>query len=168
MSTKKGRLTLPWVGSIMLGLGLILASLSGLWVGRAWAEQNWLSWTVGGVSLLCGVFVVVAGVRLNTPPKEARQYEPPKQALPRRRDRAVPYLGELVVHKYQLVTEKQLQEALQQQRDRGGRLGQIMVAEGYLDYPTLSRILEDQLSYGDPWRKESGMSQMDAVAMSTK
>jgi len=152
----------------MLGLGLVLATTSGLWVGRAWSDQNWLSWTGGAVSLLCGVFVAVMGARASSTPAEARQYEPPKQVPRRRRDRAVPYLGELLVHKYQLINEKQLQDALQQQRDRGGRLGQIMVAEGYIDYPTLSRVLEDQLSYGDPWRRASGTSPMEAVVVRTR
>jgi hypothetical protein len=74
----------------------------------------------------------------------------------------------LLVHKYQLISENQLQDALREQRDRGGRLGQIMVAEGYIDYPTLSRVLEDQLSYGDPWRKGTGTSPMGAVMVKTR
>lgn len=168
MSTQKARETPPIVGWMMLSLGLLLAALSGLWVGRAWSDQNWPSWTVGAVSLLGGVFVAVMGARASSPPTEARQYAPPKQVPRRRRDRAIPYLGELLVHKYQLISEKQLQDALREQRDRGGRLGQIMVAEGYIDYPTLARVLEDQLSYGDPWRRASGTSPMEAVVVRTK
>ena len=168
MNKKHPRRISPAIGWLMLGLGLMLATMSGLWVGRAWSDENRLSWSVGAVSLVCGVLIAVMGARASSPPKEVRQYEPPKQTPRRRRDRPIPYLGELLVHKYQLISEKQLQDALREQRDRGGRLGQIMVAEGYIDYPTLSRVLEDQLSYGDPWRRGSGTGLMESVVVRMK
>ncbi|NIQ99948.1 MAG: hypothetical protein GTN78_07055 [Gemmatimonadales bacterium] len=148
-----------WIGRGALTTGLALAALSGLWVGRGWSSQSWLSWVVGGTSLLCGVLVAIVGLRVSAPHEEVRQYRPPQHRPRRRRERAVPYLGELLVHKYHLITEKQLQEALAEQRNRGGRLGQIMVAMGYLDYATLSRVLEDQVSYADPWRGVGGTSE---------
>jgi len=155
-----------WVGWTELAMGLALATMSGLWVGRAWSDRNWLLWAVGAASLLCGVLLAMVGMRASSPRKGVRHYQPPP---PRRRERAMPYLGELLVHKHQLISEKQLQEALAEQRRRGGRLGQIMVAMGFLDHPKLSEVLEDQLSYRDPRRSVAGGAKRNtAAAVETK
>lgn len=144
-----------WIGWVQVAMGLALAATSGLWVGRAWSDRNWLSWLVGGTSLLCGVLVAVVGMRVSSPPKQVRQYRP-QQAPKRKRERTIPYLGELLVYKHRIISEKQLQEALEEQRARGGRLGQILVAMGHLEHSKLSEVLEDQLSYGEPRRGLDG------------
>lgn len=144
-----------WIGWVQVAMGLGLAAASGLWVGRAWSDRNLISWMVGAGSLICGVLLAVVGMRWSSPPKQARRYlplEPPK----RKRERTIPYLGELLVYKHRIISERQLQEALEEQRARGGRLGQILVAMGHLKYSKLSEVLEDQLSYGEPKRGLDG------------
>jgi hypothetical protein len=125
-----------------------------MWAGRAWAQGNTLAWITGIVSLLCAVMVAVAGLRRTQTPKIKRRYQPPSEYLPplAAQTRPLPLLGELLVHKYQLLTQKQLDDALKEQRDRGGRLGQILVALGYVEYPKIVEVLEDQVAYGDPWK----------------
>ncbi len=147
----------PWIGWLQLSIGLGLATIAGLWLGRAWAEgTNLLSWVLGTVSLVMGVLIAMAGMRTATPPREIKQFQPPKQRPRRWRDRPLPYLGELLVNKYHLITDTELQDALAEQKMRGGRLGQIMVALGLLEYEQLAEVLEDQLAYGDPWRGVGG------------
>jgi hypothetical protein len=66
--------------------------------------------------------------------------------------RALPLLGEVLLYRYHLVSERDLLAALVAQRKRGGALGQILVEMGAITSEQLSRALEDQLSYGDAWR----------------
>ena len=139
----------------MLVLGLGLSVIAGLWIGRTWSNPNLLGWTTGLLSLGCGILVAVIGSKRSTPSKQPRKYKPPTQQVPvYRQGRPLPYLGELLVHKHRLITEKQLKDALEEQRRRGGRLGQILVAMGLLQYSQLAEVLEDQVSYGNPWRKK--------------
>ncbi len=157
-----------WVSYLLLVLGLVLAVVGGIWVGRAWSERTVLSWATGLFSLVCGTTAVIMGIRRNPAPQELRQYRPPEQrpGWGNQKDRALPLLGELLVHKYQVLTEKQLQEALTLQRERGGRLGRIIVAMGWAKYDQIAEALEDQLSYGDPWRGLAGRMRADTTSSS--
>ncbi len=160
-----GKQKRPWIGWLQLSLGLGLATMAGLWLGRAWAEgTNILSWFLGTVSLVVGVLVAMAGMRTANPPREVKQFQPPKQRPRRWRDRPLPYLGELLVNKYHLISDTELQDALTEQKMRGGRLGQIMVAMGLLEYEQLAEVLEDQLAYGDPWRGIGGKARTKVEA----
>ncbi len=156
-----------WVSRAELVLGMALAGIAGVWVGRAWIEHTAVSWATALFSLAFGITVAVVGARRGAAPRLRRQYRPPEQRTTvsrRRRERALPLLGELLVHKYQAITERQLQEALTEQRARGGRLGQILVAMGLVEYEQIAEALEDQLSYGDPWRGLAGRLRSDSPA----
>jgi hypothetical protein len=143
-----------WFGYLFVTLALGLGVIAGMWVGRAWTQGNSLAWTTGIISLLCAVMVAIAGLRRTHVPTMKRSHHPSNEygSPGNPHTRSLPLLGELLIHKYQLLTQKQLDEALKEQRDRGGRLGQILIAMGYIEYPKLIEVLEDQVAYGDPWR----------------
>jgi hypothetical protein len=144
-----------WLGWVKLVVGLGLAGSAGIWGGQAWAEGNSLLYLPGLVSLVCGAILAVSGVQRSNPARPHREYHaslPPP--VPESHDeRELPRLGELLVHKYHLLTEEQLKAALEEQDKRGGLLGQILIAMGLLEYAQLSKVLADQAAYGDPWRK---------------
>lgn len=53
-------------------------------------------------------------------------------------------LGELLRSK-NMITEKQLEAALEYQREKGGRLGEVILALGYLNYDDLFQAISEQL-----------------------
>ena len=147
-----------WLGRAKVLLGLGLAGSAGMWGGRAWSEDNSLLYLPGLVSLVCGAILAVSGVQGSSPHRRHRAHRrgQPWPLSPTGTERAIPLLGELLIHKYHLITESDLTVALEEQCKRGGRLGQILVALGMLDQSQLTRALEDQLAYRDPWREMGG------------
>ena len=155
-----------WLGRAKVLLGLGLAGSAGMWGGRAWSEDNSLLYLPGLVSLVCGAILAVSGVQGSIPHRQHRAHRrgQPWPLSPTGTERAIPLLGELLIHKYHLITESDLTVALEEQRKRGGRLGQILIALGMLDQSQLTKALEDQLAYGDPWREMGGAARWEKGA----
>jgi len=61
-----------------------------------------------------------------------------------RSDASCPF-GDLLIHKG-LITQEELQQALDEQRVRGGRLGEVLVRRHILDDGTIRRTLAEHLS----------------------
>jgi hypothetical protein len=63
-------------------------------------------------------------------------------------------LGELLVYRYQLITEDQRDAALTQQRESVGkrRLGEVLVEIGLVTQAQLQEALDYQSQQRDPWR----------------
>jgi len=144
-----------WLEWAKLVLGLGMAGSAGIWGGRAWSENDSLLYLPGLVSLVCGAILAVSGAQRSIPAGHHRYYHAtsPQPASEGYGERELPLLGELLVHKHHLLTQEQLDTALEEQSKRGGRLGQILIAMGLLDRSQLSRVLADQAAYGDPWRE---------------
>jgi hypothetical protein len=132
-----------------------LAGSAGIWGGRAWSEGDSVLYLPGLVSLVCGAILAVSGVQRSIPARHHRDYHAvsPPAASDGYGERALPLLGELLVHKHHLLTEEQLKAALEEQDKRGGLLGQVLIAMGLIEYSQLASVLEDQVAYGDPWRE---------------
>jgi hypothetical protein len=145
-----------WLAWAELVFGSALAGSAGIWAGQAWSANNPILYLPGLVTLVCGAALAVAGAQHGRPLKGPPDHHPRELPLPHSggaEQPALPLLGELLVHKYHLITEEQLAEALDKQRKHGGQLGHILIAMELLDDEQLHKVLEDQHSYGDPWRK---------------
>lgn len=127
-----------------LGFGLFLSATGGVILGHAWTAAETAWWWIGGLTLLAAALLVlssfyVRGRTLGPPP---RAQKPAASGVVVRWP--VPTLGELLVQKYRLITAPQLEEALEKQREGGGRLGDILVEMGLVSQSHLEAVLEDQ------------------------
>jgi hypothetical protein len=150
------------VGSLITVIGLVLATVAGVLLGRLGAGANKGTLVAGAVMLVLGALMAVLGVsgnsRLASLRGEVESLARHPGRATKRQERAhapgvLPLLGELLVHKYHLITERDLARALARQRETGGRLGRVLVEMNLVKWPDLARVLEDQLSYGDPWHR---------------
>ena len=71
-----------------------------------------------------------------------------REELAEGREPVVPLLGAVLLYKYQRITQRQLNEALEQQRKETGpnrrRLGEILLATGAITRRQLEEALEHQ------------------------
>ncbi len=130
--------------------GLLLVLLAtGSAAGAAESGLPSDSWATGGAVLL-GVLVVWSAVVTSSGPA------PPRSmwgAMPRRlpSGNESPLLGELLVYKYQLITEAQLTKALARQRGTSQKLGEVLIEMGLVTAGQIAIALADQQSQGDPF-----------------
>ena len=155
----RGSISVGWL--IML-IGLSLATVAGALLGGTGASGNKSTLVTSTVMLVLGALLAVLGVssnsrlaRLRAEVETLARYpeaatKPPERVHP---PGALPLLGELLVHKYRLITERDLARALARQQETGGRLGRVLVEMHLIKWPDLVRVLEDQVSYGDPWQR---------------
>ncbi|MFB3879824.1 MAG: hypothetical protein ACE149_01110 [Armatimonadota bacterium] len=146
-----------WLALAELVLGSALAGSAGIWAGQAWSANRPILYLPGLVTLVCGAALAVAGAQHGRPLAHSKNHIRELRELLQHSgepgEAALPLLGELLLHKYHLITERQLEDALALQRKHGGQLGHILIGMGLIDDHQLCKVLEDQQSYGDPWRK---------------
>ncbi len=140
--------SLLWVAVIWFRVvfGLCLATVGGVAVGHAWTNESLPWWGVGGITLLVGLLLVLSGLyaRSRTPDIIPQVIVP--EETPEAREPLVPLLGALLVYKYELITDKQLQDALDEQRKTvpRRRLGEILVLKGLITLRELEEALASQ------------------------
>lgn len=150
------------IGWFLLLAGLATAAVAGIILGGAMSSGNQRMIAMGAVLLILGGLFAVLGVSSNSRfarlraemealgrPSEMPS-KPPTRVRP---PGALPLLGELLVHKHHLISERDLARALARQRETRQRLGRVLVEMNLVKWPDLVRVLEDQVSYGDPWRR---------------
>ena len=149
---RKVRLSPIVIGWLLSIFGLATGIMAGGTATRALPAKDWIGVTIGGLLALCGFLGVIAGMqRVRTGPRAAHRYVPPRSLND---DDVLPRLGEILVYKYHLITEKDLQKALSIQKASSGQpLGEILVDMSRITWRDLAKALEDQLSYGDPWAR---------------
>ncbi len=129
-------------------VGLILAMVGGVVFGHAWTREYAPFWWVGGISLLTGILLVLSAIYARSRPPGITPEVLMREELAEGREPVVPLLGALLLYKYQRITQRQLNEALQQQRKETGenrrRLGEILVALGAITRRQLEDALEHQ------------------------
>jgi hypothetical protein len=112
-----------------------------------------LNWWAIGLLASVGAVVIASGVRRGAPLPSARSMmQAQSDALPS--EATNPRLGELLVHKYCLLTQEQLSQALTRQMATGQKLGEILVQMGLLTHSQIAIALADQQSRGDPFGTE--------------
>ncbi len=146
-----------WIGWFLLVFGVCVAALSGIVLTRAWFTRDVVNGWVGVLLLLGGTLVAVSGgmrTRVHSRPVAADEGPPERSDGPYTAD-VLPRLGEVLIYKYHLITEKDLQRALAKQKEFAGRpLGEILVEMGHITWRDLAKALEDQFSYGNPWKRK--------------
>ncbi len=131
-----------------MAVGVVLAVSAGVFMGHALRTGYTPSWWIGGICLFIGVVLVVGG--LVSARARARSIHLPSApgARPKQADDSTaPRLGALLVYKYRLITEEQLERALEEQRrQKGGRvpLGEMLVSMKLITKSQLREALEYQ------------------------
>jgi len=140
--------SLLWVAVVWLRvvLGLCLATAGGVAFGHAWTNESLPWWVVGGVTLLVGLLLVLSGLYARSRPPGVIPQVIVVEETPEAQEPLVPLLGALLVYKYQLITHKQLRDALEEQRKSvpRRRLGEILVLKGLITLPELEEALAAQ------------------------
>jgi hypothetical protein len=145
-----------------LTLGLALAATGGVAFGHAWTSEHGHLWWVGAVTLLSGVLLVLSGLYarrqiIRMPAPESLEEDADSEASAPRGlhsvtldEPLVPLLGALLVYKFQYVTHRELNAALEEQLESGKkqRIGDILVAKGLLSSEQLQEALDLQATYG--------------------
>jgi hypothetical protein len=124
---------------LRVSLGLVLAVTSGVVLGYGWAEGDALLSPLGTLTLILGALTALSA--LLTP---RRVDQRPEQASDEEASGAPP-LGQMLVN-YGLITEADLERALQQHDRKGKRLGRVLVAMGLVTHAQIAEVLEEQLS----------------------
>ena len=97
---------------------------------------------------MVGLLLVLSGLYARSRPPGIIPQVIVREEAPEVQEPLVPLLGALLVYKYQLITHKQLREALEEQRKTvpPRRLGEILVLRGLI---TLHE-LEESLAFQQP------------------
>ena len=123
-----------------LNLGYLLGLLSGAVLGYSWAEGGGVIVSVVGLLVaVLGALVVLYGLTRARPPEPA--YEPAGEW-----DwTAAPPLGQMLLN-YKLITEADLNRALDRQRRKRQRLGKVLVDMKLVTHAQVAQVLEEQFS----------------------
>ncbi len=114
-------------------VGLILGAAGGVAFGHAWTSESAPWWWVGAISLLAGILLLLSGMYARSRPPGASPEFMARDEVPGPQEPLVPLLGALLVYKYQRISHRQLDQALERQRkERGTRqlIGEILVHMG--------------------------------------
>jgi len=129
-------------------VGLILAMVGGVVFGHAWTREYAPFWWGGGISLLTGILLVLSAIYARSRPPGVTPEVLMREELAEGREPVVPLLGALLLYKFQRITQRQLNEALERQRNETGedrrRLGEILLAMGAITPRQLGEALEHQ------------------------
>jgi hypothetical protein len=138
-------LAVVWVRVV---LGLLLSGTGGVAFGYAWTNESTSGWGIGGMTLLVGTLLVLSGIYARSHPPHVSATVIVTEEPHQTREPIVPLLGALLVYKYQLITHRQLREALEeQQRTRPRRrLGEILALKGLITVAELEQVLAEQAS----------------------
>lgn len=147
-------------GQLVVGvISIILAAVAALCFMKAATISSPLWWVwgqLGGISLTAGSLLMVGALYGRIPLVDISVV--PRTVLrptgtKKRPD--TPLLGELLVHEWKLITEEQLETAIDWQQRHGGQLGQALVDLGIISSADLDQVVRRQLGLADPWHQPS-------------
>jgi hypothetical protein len=105
-------------------------------------------WCVGAGAALIGAFVSFTGIHAIRTRSLAAQAAMP-EGVSAGGESVIPKLGALLVYKYQVITEEELEQALQRQREepeKWRRLGEVLLDMGLISVVDLNEALGYQRS----------------------
>ncbi len=133
-----------------VAVGLMLAAIGGVAFGHAWTHEAAPFWWVGSITLLTGILLVLSGLYARSRPAGVAPDVVMREEVPAdQREPLVPLLGALLLYKYQRISHRQLNDALEQQRKERKsrrRLGEILLARGAITPAQLEEALDFQRS----------------------
>jgi hypothetical protein len=122
-----------------LSLALLLFAMAGLLIASAVYDGAGLAWATAVLALLLGALSAAAAVaeprRRRVEPESSTKWDPS----------AAPRLGEMLAS-YGLISEADLEQALERQAGSGKRLGQVLVEMELVTHAQVAQVLEEQLS----------------------
>jgi hypothetical protein len=122
-----------------LSLALLLFAMAGLLMASAVYDGEGLAWATAVLALLLGALSTAAAVaeprRRRVEPESSAKWDPS----------AAPRLGEMLVS-YGLISEADLERALERQAGSEKRLGQVLVEMEFVTHAQVAQVLEEQLS----------------------
>ncbi len=122
-----------------LSLGLLLFAMAGVVIASAMYDGGPLLWATGILAFLLGALSTAAAAfeprRPRVEPESSTTWNPT----------AAPRLGEMLVN-YGVISEADLDKALERQSDSGKRLGQVLVEMELVTHAQVAEVLEEQLS----------------------
>jgi hypothetical protein len=142
---------------VRLSIGLILAAISGVTFGHAWAADVSTWWWAGGMTLLAAVLFILSSLYAPREVRIAALSAPARVRKVRWGPLTTPLLGEMLVSRTML-TRQGLAKALSLQRGTTRRLGEILVEMGLITGAELARVLEEQIAEREgrfAWRGHS-------------
>jgi hypothetical protein len=142
-------------------IGVALAAIAGPLFAHASTTHDMPAWWIGGTCLVTGVFLVIGGLtsRRKRIQRLLSSPEPSTDSQKAPRDPTMPMLGALLVYKYRVITESQLQRALEMQRKEKGnhkRLGELLLEMGLITEAQLRKALDYQQSQSRRFGSSSG------------
>ncbi len=160
-----------FVGSGRILLAMALAGITTALLLHSGAASDILFWWLGALAYLASLILVISGIYAinvipTVPPKrlpDERPNHPPalrRDGIPATTSQATPAyvhhghksrLGDLLVNQWHLITPKQLERALAQQRNTGRPLSYVLARMGLLTDEALEHILGLQAAAQDPW-----------------
>jgi len=151
VSRRGGGRDLVWMVLVWgrVTVGLVLAGVGGVAFGHAWTREYAPFWWVGAITLLAGCLLVLSGLYARSRPPGVTPEIAMQEAITEGGEPLVPLLGALLIYKYQRITQKALNEALERQHKEGEnrrRIGQILLEMGAITPPQLDEALEFQRS----------------------
>jgi hypothetical protein len=145
----KSRESLAWLiltwGRVIVGLAL--AGEGASLYAHARTHVDGPAWCIGAGAALIGALLSFSGVHaIRT--RGASQAALP-EGMSASSEVVMPKLGALLVYKYQVITEGQLEQALQRQREdpeKWRRLGEVLLDMGFISVVDLQEALDYQRS----------------------
>jgi len=144
---------MKWTRVARLLLGLVCVGAAVMLLGWSFVMGKPVNWWAAGLLASIGALVILPGARLSLSSRSPGSMwsSQPGQL---RADVEQPRLGELLVHKYKLITEEQLSQALSRQRVTRQKLGEILVQMGVVSSSQVAIALADQRTGGNPFGAE--------------
>ena len=130
--------------------GLLLGAAGGVVLATGLTASGSAVWScIGGLTVVLGIGLIASAVR--RPACRADRFPDPKEQESPDDARRLPLSGEMLVQRYHLITQSQLQQALKRRREHQFP-GKVLVEMGMISAEQLREVLSDQAAYGDPWR----------------
>ena len=137
---------------VQIALGMLLAATATLALLEAGPAGRSISWWGGVIGIAASLTLVVLGIHgVGVPaapvpaPPQARMTFPPE-------DMPVPPLGEFLTQYWPLITEDELQKALEWQRISRGKLEETLLELGLLSQSELELAVWVHTGLMDRWR----------------
>lgn len=122
-----------------LTLGAVLLGVSGIMFASAVYDSGRMELTTALLAATLGVLTMLAGASQSAHPRvDALAHSQWNQD-------AAPRLGDMLIG-YGLITQEDLDRALERQEGSGKRLGQVVVEMKLVTHADVAQVLEEQLS----------------------
>ena len=146
-------------GWVLLGLGLVIVVTAMAVLARAWGAHDSVSGWAAALLIVGGIGVAAPGAARFRRANVASRPSGPVLASPNQpgtasRTDTLPRLGEILVYKYHVITERDLERALERQRQGVPLpLGEVLIEMGKITWRDLALALQDQLGSGVSYKR---------------